>query len=419
MSLNSNNSYRVLDGYDGYKFNYLELPMDETQIENSRMLIPQLRSNSWDLAKMLTYSPTSDCAIYINKLVSEQDLIVLAHPWMYPYVKSANAPIIYDAHNNEADAFAAYYSAESIDAEIALYAENAALQVSSGITACSSNDLIDLLDRALNKSIKHRVVPNGALESSISLNDNSDSRSLVFIGSGHFPNVEAAKRLCDIASNIPNFEFHIVGTAGLALDKSLVPRNITIHGYLEDFELDTLLSSSMALINPMLSGSGTHLKVARAMAAGLPIISTLVGSRGIENAESNGFCICENLNDFRIGIEKLGNSEYWQRKHLQSLEFSKSNSWNEIGLDFEEFLISNKREQTPNLQFASTNSEVDEEFIFNNSKIRETIKFFWKRLPLPIRNYFWLKIYPSLQSYRHKTLSIDSAFSKFKENVTP
>jgi len=60
------------------------------------------------------------------------------------------------------------------------------------------------------------------------------------------------------------------------------PDNVLITGWVSDEFKRRLLHSSDVGINPMLSGSGSNLKMLEAMAAGLPIVTTPFGARGID-----------------------------------------------------------------------------------------------------------------------------------------
>jgi glycosyltransferase involved in cell wall biosynthesis/GT2 family glycosyltransferase len=64
--------------------------------------------------------------------------------------------------------------------------------------------------------------------------------------------------------------------------ESLLPPNVDLLGVIPQEQLYTVLRASDIALNPVMMGSGTNLKLLQYMAAGLPIISTQAGIRGIE-----------------------------------------------------------------------------------------------------------------------------------------
>ena len=81
-------------------------------------------------------------------------------------------------------------------------------------------------------------------------------------------------------------------------------RNVILLGQISDEEKLKLYRSVDMALNPMQSGSGTNIKMLDYMAAGLPVISTPVGARGLELESDNNAIICE-LPDFPRKIREL------------------------------------------------------------------------------------------------------------------
>lgn len=108
----------------------------------------------------------------------------------------------------------------------------------------------------------------------------------VFVGSEYQPNIEAGKYIVEVlAEQCPDILFLIVGGAGNTLeDKKRT--NVRICGLVSDDEKRSLLAVSDIAINPVITGSGTNIKMFDFMAAGLPTITTPVGARGITGNES-------------------------------------------------------------------------------------------------------------------------------------
>ncbi len=74
----------------------------------------------------------------------------------------------------------------------------------------------------------------------------------------------------------------IVGGAGDDFArKPNVPHNVVVTGQVSEDQKRLVLAAADLALNPMFSGSGTNIKMLEYMAAGLPIISTPVGARGL------------------------------------------------------------------------------------------------------------------------------------------
>ncbi len=103
----------------------------------------------------------------------------------------------------------------------------------------------------------------------------------LFVGSWHPPNIEAAELVAEVAVDLPEVMFLMVGSHCAALDGTILPVNVTLCGELSDALKRGLLWSADLGLNPMLRGSGTNLKLVEYFAAGLPVVSTPLGARGV------------------------------------------------------------------------------------------------------------------------------------------
>jgi len=253
---------------------------------------------------------------YISALkvgVEWADIVIFSHPWAAPLVTDAELSgklVVYDSQNMEIDLRKRIldcqdtYQASIIEAVEA--AERLVGTRADLILACSAEDR----DRfALHYgwplgSIE--VVPNGVFasdfpEMDISLRAGSRRRvgleehmvTAFFVGSNYGPNAEAAAAILEhIAPACPDILFVVAGGVCASLPEHM-PANVRAVGYVSDEELEAWLFASDIAINPMRSGSGTNIKMFDYAAAGLPIITTPVGARGIVQTSSHGITVCD------------------------------------------------------------------------------------------------------------------------------
>jgi glycosyltransferase involved in cell wall biosynthesis len=104
----------------------------------------------------------------------------------------------------------------------------------------------------------------------------------LFIGSFHTPNIEAVQLIADrLAPAHPDLTYLIAGKVCDAFRNRELPANVRLLGLVDDATRLALLRGVDIALNPMLSGSGTNLKMLEYLAAGLPIVTTPVGARGL------------------------------------------------------------------------------------------------------------------------------------------
>jgi len=64
-------------------------------------------------------------------------------------------------------------------------------------------------------------------------------------------------------------------------ENQTLPPNMAMAGVVTEKEKNLILSTADVALNPMTSGSGTNLKMLEYFAAGIPVISTPFGTRGL------------------------------------------------------------------------------------------------------------------------------------------
>ena len=269
----------------------------------------------------------------IRKAVLESDVIVFSHPWVYPLVREQlderKQVIIYDSHNFEGLLRTELLGDSGVGTEISkevVLTEYELSHRADAIVACSDEDcaFYEKIYGIAKDSLL--VVPNGVFSSKIvpptfeqkaaaKHKINCREQVALFLGSGYEPNVKAVRFLLrSVAPNLPEVTFLICGgVADVEEFKDYVrdcPENVRMVGYIsEEEKVDYLWAADIA-INPMFNGSGTNIKMFDFMAAGLPVVSTPTGARGID-LEFHGQPTMgiANASEFVNAIERLLNDE--------------------------------------------------------------------------------------------------------------
>jgi len=259
--------------------------------------------------------------------VPKADVVVFSHPWIYPLVSDVvdrkRQLVIYDSQNVEGVLRATLLDDGAEGSKIVrgvVATEYTLCRESDLILACSPKDR-ELFSRLYDIPMDRiRLVPNGVFTERIRPAEGETKRiarrhlglderpAAIFLGSKYQPNVEAAVFIADeLAPRLPAVQFVIAGGVGEELTNALrSPSNLgSVHvtGYIDDTEKFAWLAAVDLAINPMFSGSGTNIKMFDFMAAGLPVVTTPVGARGIETGQPV-FQTCER-ESFLVGLKHL------------------------------------------------------------------------------------------------------------------
>ncbi|MCM1495528.1 MAG: glycosyltransferase family 4 protein [Bacteroides sp.] len=286
----------------------------ETRIPKS--VVHQLQEN--ELEKEMQIS-VGDVAMFENaektvrygeKLkasIESSELVILSHPYLYYEVQKyiGNRPFLYEAQDVEylikkqmlPDTEHRKRLLEQLQEAERLCCENSLL-----IMTCSDGDKEALCELYPINPDKVIVVPNGVDVEDMSfipmehrlenkrLMNLEENKIGLFMGSGHKPNYEACEHIFQMAEELPEVTFLIIGTACIYFqqhgEEYQIPPNVGMLGAVSEAEKKRLFSVVDFALNPMTSGSGTNLKLFDYMAAGIPVITTEFGTRGVEQKDS-------------------------------------------------------------------------------------------------------------------------------------
>ncbi len=121
----------------------------------------------------------------------------------------------------------------------------------------------------------------------------ADRPAAVFVGSGNPLNVKGARYFIDrvlplVRQQRPNAELLLVGGVCTAIPDA--PGVVKL-GFVPD--LRDAFSAACVFVNPVLAGTGVNIKLLDAMAAGMPIVSTTSGARGLDEHGGSAFLMVE------------------------------------------------------------------------------------------------------------------------------
>ena len=222
--------------------------------------------------------------------------IVASHPFTQPALAAhADAPLIYEAHNVEAELKGSMLAgADDAEELIAIVreVEAACCATAAHTIVCTPEDGVRLGELYGLDQDRVVVVPNGVDPASVPYTAPEEraarKRALglrgthaLFIGSWHEPNLVAVRDILAAAEQLPELRFLIVGSAGAAFSGEHIPLNVDLCGLVDAGFVRSVLSFADVALNPMRYGSGTNLKMLDYALAGVPVLSTEFGARGL------------------------------------------------------------------------------------------------------------------------------------------
>lgn len=292
-----------------------------------------------DVAMLTLSGETEKYGEELKRSIIKSDMVIVSHPYLYYEVKKylGNKSFIYEAHNVESimkkEMFpSTTYSKKLVDD--VFECEKECCEKSKFIMTCSEEDKEKLVEIYNVKKEKIIVVPNGVDTTETSFVDwntrQAKKRELglqnnkigLFMGSWHKPNLEACEAIFKIAKQCPEVTFLLMGSQCeyFKTQKNVdIPNNVGMLGLVDEAEKERVFSIVDFALNPMMSGSGTNLKMFDYMSAGIPIITTEFGTRGIENKDV--FIISE-VDEMAVTINSLeinGDKVVSARKYVEDV----------------------------------------------------------------------------------------------------
>ena len=237
---------------------------------------------------------------------------------MVPVVRRLNrrACIVYDAYN--VDSRLARAAAEKGETSAASYRRILLFESSlhrrvDAVMTCSAIDL-DVFQHLNSHQLCGAVVPNGVTLAKQSYDAgvrNNDCVNVIFCGSLDYgPNREGmawfhANVWPLLQAALPAVTLTVVGSGkpDAALERIRQDPAVVWRGYVNDVRPH--YNEAALSIVPLLSGSGTRLKILEAMALGVPVVATAVGAEGITAESGRHLLIANTAEDFAAAVVAL------------------------------------------------------------------------------------------------------------------
>ena len=259
----------------------------------------------------------------IGAIVASQryETSVIEHFWCAPYLEQVrpNAKqVILDLHNIEStwhrsvaaasDPTRAWALRRFATASVAL--ERKWLPRFDSILVTSASDAALVREVVPNASVT--VYPNSLPE--IAAPQRRENEEIVFSGNLEYaPNVDAIRYFAgriwpSLRERWPNLRWRIVGKNPVAVEKLVHgDSRIVLTGFVED-AVAALAQARVAVV-PVLSGSGTRIKILEAWAAGTPVVSTTFGAQGLDAAQDVHLVLADQPDRFAEAVSALLASE--------------------------------------------------------------------------------------------------------------
>ncbi|BAQ66007.1 glycosyltransferase [Geminocystis sp. NIES-3709] len=279
--------------------------------ENSN-LIPE----DWRLNMYYQFYGDDNFTNWIEKIINWADIVILEYPFWGKIVskicQEKNVKLIITAH----DILCKQVSLNTPLYQTLLAEEISNLKKADHVVCVSQEDQKFLQQWGINsQQIANPVNLNLGQKNNVINNQEKwfniypwlRDNYCLFVGSGHFPNVEAVREIKKIASIYqekkynPRCRFVVIGNC----HKSENEDNFISLGKVELELLSLLYQNAKLILAPMLSGTGSSLKIPEAMSFGKVVLGTKIAFRGYDIQNKIHGIIEDNLALYPDTIEQL------------------------------------------------------------------------------------------------------------------
>lgn len=271
----------------------------------------------------------------LNEEAEKADILIATHPWFFLHIRRfKNKILIYDSHNCEyllkKDSLKKTFIG-GILLFLTKRIEMSACKKSDLVIACSEENKESFKKLYKIRDEKICVLPNSIDMEEIKPATEEEKekakkklglknkKTILFVGTYYGPNNEALDFIIRDLSRMKDYTFLIAGNINLHFQKEYLNKkinNIKFYGKVNWKKLSLLYKASDLAINPMFNGSGINIKMLDYMAAGIPVITTPVGVRGVREAKDNENMIICGTQNFEKEIQKLMDNKKLKEKFI-------------------------------------------------------------------------------------------------------
>ena len=271
------------------------------------------------------------------------DIIVCEHLEalnLAPLVRRFNskAKILYDAHNIDHRLIP---NVRSRDYQRVRRLESTLYQSSDGFLACSEDDRVDL-ERLNEGRIKGWCIPNGVDMAAHSFDPNpakENLRQILFCGSLDYPpNRDGLIWFHEqiwprISRHLEGATFVVIGRGGGSKCYDRLRSDPTVNFVGEVADVTDYYRNAAVSVVPLLSGSGTRLKVLEAWALGVPVVSTAIGVEGLGARSGHDCLIADSPDEISASVLNLmnGTQAYHTIREMARERMNSEFDWDIIG----------------------------------------------------------------------------------------
>ena len=180
-----------------------------------------------------------------------------------------------------------------------------------GVIACTHSDVRRLKALSLaNAQARYLVWENGTQEIDLPSDLKKPEFDLIFVGSlGYVPNEQGLRWFCDeilpkLIEAMPSIRCKIIGKRGDKKFEEYLVKQKSVHLAVNVPSVSPFYFNSKIAIVPLLSGSGSRLKIPEALVHGCPVVSTKIGAEGVAS-KTNGLYLADTTDQFADTITNL------------------------------------------------------------------------------------------------------------------
>ncbi len=340
-------------------FREIKIPYSKSFNELNRKITAKSETPISDVLLFNNYHLNEEFVAQFKELSKNSDIVVLTHPYLYNATKllQKSVKIYYDSHNMEYNLKKSMLNLQEkhhhILDDVFKY-EKELIEQANIVYACGENDIKEYVKTYNSDASKMISAPNGfeleknpfiPIKERLKLKRQYgllSEKIVIFIGSWHKPNLDACEEIFKIAQKTKNVKYLIIGNQCNYFKGKEYPDNVFMMGLVSEEEKEKLFKIADIAINPMLTGSGTNLKMFAYMAWGIPVIATDVGARGINPK----FIKIAGLENFHEEINKctLIHEEHNLYKARQYVE--ENFDWASIASSLADVLLDNQKRES-------------------------------------------------------------------------